>query len=343
MVRLLAALLILALCAAGERQSDLEHQPFQIGQINYFGYQGIELAPIRSQLPLHLGDTLSQATFTDAPVRDAIIRLTGHAPTDVNVTCCDGAGHLLLYIGLAGTSSRAMPSRPAPNGSAHLDRAATRLYDEDMHALQTAVVRGKAGEDDSRGYMLSNDPALRKINRSMRVYALHRGRALSQVLREAWEPSQRRAAAALLGYAKRTPAQVQALADAVGDEDDEVRNNAVRALWVLSAARDAPPLRIDPQPFVALLFSGKWTDRNKGSLLLEQLTDIANPDLLRSLREQALAPLIEGASWTGDPGHSSPFLVLLGRIGNLPGPQIQRLIQAGDVAAIIARATGAPS
>jgi hypothetical protein len=61
--------------------------------------------------------------------------------------------------------------------------------------------------------------------------------------------------------------QVKALAQAVADPDDEDRNNAVRALPVLSAARNTGPLLIDPQPFITLLFSGKWTDRNKGSIL----------------------------------------------------------------------------
>ena len=69
---------------------------------------------------------------------------------------------------------------------------------------------------------------------------------------------------------------------------------------MLSAARNTGPLLIDPQPFIALLFSAKRTDRNKGSMFLARLTERRDPALLTALREQALQPLIEGASWSGD-------------------------------------------
>ena len=110
-------LLVLICLSAGCSAQD-EHTPFQVGQINYFGYGGIDLAPIRAQLPLHIGDTITFATFDDAAIRSFLTRTAGRPPTDVNLTCCDNSKRLLIYIGLGGTSSRPMPttsSRKAPS------------------------------------------------------------------------------------------------------------------------------------------------------------------------------------------------------------------------------------
>lgn len=274
-------------------------------------------------------------------MKAVITRITGQPPTDLNITCCDDAKRLLIFIGLGGASSHSLLTAPPPHGIDHLDPEALRLYDEDMAGLERAVAVGNAGEDDSQGYMLSNDPALHEINMAMHHYAVTREAEFTRVLRIAADPRQRRAAATFLGYVARSTAQVQALVQAVADPDDEVRNNAVRALSVLLAGHNDPSVDIDPQPFIALLFSGKWTDRNKSSLLLFRLTESRDSKLLATLREKAMQPLIEGASWTGDPGHSVPFLVILGRIAGIPNDKLQKLVDAHDTAAIIGLASAA--
>jgi hypothetical protein len=314
-----------------------EHTPFQVGQINFFGYGGIDLAPLRTQLPLHIGDTISFATFDDAAIRSFLTRATGRPPTDVNLTCCDNSKRLLIYIGLSGTSSRPMPTTSSPQGSEHLAASALKLYDQKMSALESAVHRGAAGEDDSQGYAISIDPALREIELSIHTYAMSREAEFERVLCKAADPRQRRIASEFLGYVPRSSAQIKALAQAVGDSDGEVRNNAVRALSVLAAARNARSLAIDPQPFIAMLFSYKWTDRNKGSMLLARLTEGRDPALLAALRKQALPPLVEGGSWS-DPGHAYAFLMILGRIADIPEDKLGQMIEGGDGAAIIAAA-----
>jgi hypothetical protein len=316
----------------------MEHATFHIGEINYYGYGGIDLEPIRAQLPLRTGDKLTFATFNRDATEGTIARLTGHRPTDVAIVCCDQSKHLFVYIGVGGSSSRPMPVGVLPSGSDHLDPTAAQLYDQEMAALLKAVSAGNAGEDDSNGYMLSNDPALRQINLSILAYAAPREAELVRVLRNASDSHQRQIAAAFLGYVPRSSIQVEALTAAVNDPDDEVRNNAVRALSVLSAARNSSPLLIDTHPFVALLFSGKWTDRNKGSLLLLRLTENRDPTLLASLRHQAIQPLIEGASWHGDSGHSTAFLVVLSRCLSIPEDILRQLIDSHNPAAIIAAA-----
>lgn len=206
---------------------DMEHTAFKVGVVNYFGYAGIDLEALRSQLPLHPGDTLTYATFSKAPTETVVTRLTGHPPTDVNVTCCDDKKRLLIYVGLAGASSRPLPGAKPPDQSVQLEPAALDLYHKDMTALEHVVSSGDTEEDDSEGYALSKDPTLRKINLAMRAYATTRESEFIVALHTAYDPRQRRVAATLLGYVARSPRQEEALAQAITDPDDEVRNNAV--------------------------------------------------------------------------------------------------------------------
>ncbi len=183
--------------------------------------------------------------------------------------------------------------------------------------------------------MISNDPALRALTLAIRSYAVDREPELKQILQTASDPRDRRAAATLLGYVRRSPAQAEALSKAITDPDDEVRNNAVRALAVLSAATTYDPLQIDIKPLIDLLYSGSWTDRNKASLPLYRVTDLRNPTVLNSLRSDAMGPLIEGGSWKDVPGHSTPFLVILGRLAGMPDQQLQDLLKSGNANKII--------
>src|SRR5258708_4397504 len=246
---------------------------------------------------------------------------------DVGIVCCDTSSRLLVYIGLGGSSSRPMPTASSPQGSEHLAATALKLYDRQMSALESAVRRGASGEDDSKGYALDTDPALRQIELSIHNYAMTREAEFERVLRNAADPQQRRVASEFLGYVPRSSMQIKALAEAVNDSDEVVRNNAVRALSVLGAVRNAPSLAIDPQLFIAMLFSGRWTDRNKGSLLLARLTEGRDPALLAALRNAALQPLVEGASWSV-PCHADTFLMMLGRIADIPDDNLQQMVAA---------------
>lgn len=325
-------------CSQG---ADMEHTPFAIGEINYFGYGDLPLQKVRAALPWHIGDTLTLATFSRKPVEDAIASAIGKPPTDVNITCCDASKHLEIFIGLPGSTSHSVPTSPTPSGNAHLDPEGLSMYQREQPLLMQAIARGTAGEDDSQGFMISNDPALKAVNLAMRSYAVGRESELKQVLQTASDPKDRRAAATLLGYVRSSNTQAEALSQAITDPDNEVRNNAVRALSVLSAATTNDHPRINVKPLIDLLYSGSWTDRNKASLLLLRMTDVPNSEVLDSLRQEALAPLIEGGSWVDVPGHSTPFLFILGRVGGITDQKLDNLIKIGDKDAIIAAATTA--
>jgi hypothetical protein len=335
---LLLILLSSSVGVAKSQPSDFEHQKFQIGSINYFGYGGLPLEKIRAAIPWHVGDTLSFATFSRKPVEDAVSKEIGKPPTDVNITCCDSSHHLEVYIGLPGSTSRAVPVATVLTGSTRLDPKGLRLYEKADALLWQAVASGNGSEDDSKGYMISKNPPLRAITLQMRSYAFSREQELTHVLQTSGKVEDRRAAACLLGYVERSPTQSQALSRAISDPDDQVRNNAARALEVLAAIPGAGDIQIDIAPFIALLYSGKWTDRNKASLFLARVADKKEPSILNSLRDKAMGPLTEGASWSDVPGHSTPFLLILARIGHLSDDKLGQLLKDGDSAEIIAAA-----
>ena len=56
-----------------------------------------------------------------------------------------------------------------------------------------------------------------------------------------------------------------------------------------------------------------WTDRNKGTMVLMQLTQTYNKKFLQEIKQQALPSIIEMAKWK-DRSHSFSSFVLLGRI-----------------------------
>ncbi len=309
---------------------------FEIGSIDYFGYEGLDLRQVEELLPIRVGDSVSfdSLDLTKRSIQHSIEEVTGKPATDITAVCCDSGHRLHIYIGLSGTSSRSFPLTPAPRGHARLSQTALNLYQRDVEAVQDAVSRGAALEDDSKGYSLSDDPIARRAQSDLRSYSASRATELANVLQNASDVRQRRASACLLGYANRSAEQIQSLTEATFDMDEEVRNNALRALSVLASAANAESLGVDPTPFIELLFSGRWTDRNKSSQLLMHLTQNRDPVLLSKLREQALAPLIEGALWN-DPGHSDAFLYILGRIEGIDSDHLQRLIDSGDKTRII--------
>ncbi len=55
---------------------------------------------------------------------------------------------------------------------------------------------------------------------------------------------------------------------AARDSDEEVRNNATRALSVLVRSNAELGRDIQPDAFIGMLNSGSWTDRNKSASLM---------------------------------------------------------------------------
>lgn len=310
----------------------------RIGEIDFYGYAGLDLDQIRAALPFREGEDLpsSDDAFFDAlsRFRESVKRVTGKAATDVAPVCCDAQGNTMVYIGLRGNSMRDVPYNSAPKGNLRLPSEAVNLYEQTMEATTAAVRKGTAIEDDSKGYALSADPALRAKELAMREYATHHEPLVLKVLESSRYAEQRIAAAHFLGYAPQSRKQITALVWASHDVNDTVRNNAVRALVVLAKSSPGVAAQIPAEGFVAMLSSGSWTDRNKAGWLLSELSTTRNRKLLGHLRAQALDSLIEMARWRSY-GHAYSSRILLGRIAGIEETRLQSLVDSGQVEQIV--------
>jgi len=124
------------------------------------------------------------------------------------------------------------------------------------------------------------------------------------------------------------------------DADPDVRNNASRALVVFAQYSPKPPaqkINVSPEPFIRMLKSCVWSDRNKSAAALAQLSETRDPALLAEVREQALPALTEMATWK-NLGHASYSLQILGRIAGLSDDAIQERLTLGDRTGIIVAA-----
>jgi hypothetical protein len=309
-------------------------QTYLIGTIEFFGHKGIDVAALRGALPIHEGDEYDEAAMK--PVRQVIRSTINKEPTDVNVTCCDNDRRLLVYIGLPGTSYRPFAFNTPPGGNARLSAPIVDLEARLDKAIEAAVRKGGEGvqEDDSRGYALVKDPAARALQLSVRRYAVAHDEELLRTLASAGDVEQRRMASEALGYARQSRRQVDALIHAARDPDDEVRNNATRALGVLAKSRTVVARAIPPATFIEMVSAGAWTDRNKGAMLLEQLTASRDPALLNNLRANALDSLVEMAEWR-ESGHAYFARMIVGRIAGIPEVRLEQLASDGPVGTII--------
>jgi hypothetical protein len=191
-------------------------------------------------------------------------------------------------------------------------------------------------EDDSEGYALTNDPKARKAELAIRDYALRKETLVLGVLASSSDARHRAIAAQMHGYGRQSAEQIDALVGASLDSDDDVRNDAVRALEVLATAKPNLAQRIPPEPFIRLLRSGEWSDHNKAPLLLVAPTKSRDPNVLAQLRAEALDPLIEMARWRNI-GHAEAALSILGRIAGIDEDTLDKLIEAGQVDNILAK------
>ncbi len=260
----------------------------------------------------------------------------GKEPTDVAAICCDEKGNRLLFIGLPGASNKSFAYNPEPKSKERLSSDIMGLYGRLDRALEAAVRRGgqAAEEDDSNGYALIKDRTARSLQLEVRQWAVKHERELLRALECCAAVEHRRVASDAMGYRRQSHQQILALVRAARDPDDEVRNNATRALGVLVRSKAALAAEIPPDAFIDMLNAGTWTDRNKATSLLMQLTTGRKSDLLVKIRSAALESLIEMASWRR-PSHAFFARMVLGRVAGLPEDRLKELAWNGPVDAIV--------
>jgi hypothetical protein len=282
------------------------------------------------------GDSLPEEIDS---ARRRLAAIPGVARSDLTFVCCHD-GTYMVFVGIAERGAPTLEFAPAPTGTVRLPdevAGAAVAFDSAFLALLEA---GDFAEDQSKGYALNHFAPLRAVQERFPALADRYRRELRAVLRESSDTTQRAAAARVLGYATDREAVVPDLVAAIRDPFEDVRNNAMRALWVLALyARTAPDHRprVPEQPFVALLNSIVWSDRNKASLALGQLTESRDSSLLAAIRAGAMPALFDMARWKSA-GHAWPGVFILGRVAGMTEADLQAAFQRGDRAAVVTAA-----
>ena len=322
-------------------------QQLEIGIIDIYGLSRVPAGQVRKTLTFAEGDAVALGNGEELAFlqesEDRLARSPDIARARTALVCCDG-GRAIVYVGIEERGAATMGYRAEPERDARLAVDIVRAGDELSNALQLAVLRGDAGEDRSQGHALAADPAVRALQERLVLYANRDLPELRLVLRYSSDSAHRALAAQVLGYAADKPAVVEDLVHGMRDPSATVRNNASRALMVfaemLPGTGPAVP-RVPAEPFIELLGSPVWSDRNKASLALTALSAGRDPELLAALRERALPPLIEMARWKSE-GHAQPAFFILGRIAGYSDDAAHELWERGDRDAVIDAARRRP-
>jgi hypothetical protein len=112
----------------------------RIGDIEFFGYKGLDVAAVRIALPVHDADAYTASTREE--IRHAVEHVLGRVPTDVAAICCDEQGGRVLFIGLPGKSIKPFAYNTTPTGDERLPPKFMELYHRLDAALQSAVRKG---------------------------------------------------------------------------------------------------------------------------------------------------------------------------------------------------------
>jgi len=320
-----------ALCLAAVLA--LQDTPPPIGLVEVYGLRRVAEAPVRQAVGLEAGDAFPES---DKEIVARLERVPGVAEARLNGVCCND-GRMVLFVGIRETGTTAMTFHPLPHGTARLPDDLVKTGADFEQAFMAAVMRGDADEDRSQGYSLMKDPATRAIQERFPAFAQRDLTLLRTVLRESDDDAHRALAAQVIAYAADKRAVLDDLAAAMRDPASEVRNNAMRALALFAQyAREHPEskLSVPSMPFVDLLNSIDWSDRNKSAAALLALTESRDQALLNDLRTRALASLIEMARWKS-PGHAYMPFVILGRVAGISEDAINAAWERKDPEAVI--------
>lgn len=313
-------------------QSGFQMPP--IATIDFYGLHAVTEAQARQALRYKEGDTVP-----DSPVA-AQLRLQaipGVTKARLNFVCCKN-GKAIMYVGIEEKGAPELEFRPAPSGAVRLYADVIQAGAAFDKAFSEAAQMGDFAEDDLQGHSLMHYPPARVVQQQfIKLAAIHEAQ-LRDVLRNSSDANQRALAAQVLAYVADKKTVIDDLIYGMRDPNEEVRNNCTRALWLIAMLAQRSPdlgIKVPAQPFIDLLNSIVWTDRNKSSLALLEITDKRDPAILSELREHAMASLLDMAKWK-TPGHAQAAIYILGRIGGMSDSDIQADIEKGDRDTVIA-------
>jgi hypothetical protein len=315
-IKLLACITFLIVLSHGSTNG----QAPRIGIIEFYGLRNISEQQARQVIQIKEDDPVPDS-------RDEAQRRLEALPNvkqaRLKFVCCD-AGKTILYVGIREKGTRTLQFRPAPQGRIRLPDNMVRAGQAVSDAVTRAVEKSDVREDDSQGHALSHNPEARALQERFIPFAQQHLKLLRSVLRESADAQHRALAAEIIAYAPNKQYVVKDLVYGMTDPDTDVRNNSMRALGVIAkfaqrATRQS--IKVPMQPFIEMLNSIEWTDRNKAAAALFQLTEKREAAVLSALRRHALQSLVEMARWKS-PGHAqSPFFIL-GRVGKISEEEI---------------------
>ena len=204
-----------------------------IGVIDFYGVRTVTVADLRAALGVEEGDPAPEEA---SGLRHRLESMPGVVSADVSAVCCVD-GRTVLWVGIEERGEPALAFDPAPAGTVRLPADVVQAGADFEAALMAAVQAGDADEDDSAGHALMHNPAARAIQERFIGFAARDLAVLRDVLQHGRRADERALAAQVLAYAADKAAVVPDLVRAMRDPDDEVRNNAMRALWVMAEVR----------------------------------------------------------------------------------------------------------
>jgi hypothetical protein len=293
-----------------------------IGIIDFYGLRSVSEQQVRDALQIKEGDSLPESS---EQARRRLEALPNVERAFLGRVCCD-AGKSLLYVGIQEKGATSLKFHSAPNGSIRLPETIVRAGDAFFDALTRGIEKGSTGEDESQGHALSSYPEARAIQEQFIVFAAQNFKLLRAVLHKSADAHHRALAAQMIAYTANKRDVVNDLVYGMADPDSDVRNNSMRALAVIAGFAQRSPgqrIQVPVRPFIKMLNSIVWTDRNKSSFALSQLTGQRDLAILTELRAEALPSLIEMARWKS-PGHANSSFIILGRVGGISEDEIQR-------------------
>ncbi len=305
-----------------------------IGIIDFYGLRSISEQQIRQALQIKEGDQFPESG--KEIIKKRLEALPNVEEVSLNFGCCE-AGKSVLYIGIREKGSSPLQFRASPTGAIRLPEIIVKTGQEFENALTEAVLKGDAVEDDSQGHALFNNAKVHQIQEQYLILANQYLKELRAVIRHSAYPAHRALAVQIIAYHKNKAEIVKDLIFGMSDADSNVRNNAMRALGVLAVfARKnrSKQIKVPVEPFIKMLNSIEWTDRNKASLALFRLTEDRNQTILLKLRNQAFGSLAEMARWKSV-GHAYSSFTILGRIGSFSEEEIAKALSSEDREAFI--------
>jgi hypothetical protein len=310
-----------------------------ISVIEIYGAHKVSPVKIRKALAAQEGGPLPSRE--DAEER--IDKISGILASRIEAACCDNRG-MILYVGVQERDAPHFDFHPAPTANISLPADLEANYESFLNTVSDGAHSGIADEDLTSGYSLMADSAARELQQAFIALVARDLNLLDRVVRESADPEQRTAAAYLLQYVPRglrtTPIMLSALQYALQDQEDSVRQNAMRSLRAIAVGSKLHPeqqVHIATTWFVELLNSVVWSDRRNATLALIGLTEDRDPDTLALLRQRSLGSILEMARWH-NLEHALPAFVLAGRLAGLDEQQIKAAWLSGNREPVLEKA-----